>query len=415
VSELPAWVRDPALRPVWQAAHERLERHRLEPSGHVTVRGLDRAARHAVSGLLGRAVTRDVVRIDLTQLDGELLARTGRGLVAVVGQLAGPLTDRAGARSEHERARAAPFEALRAWFAEHPGAVRTWTEAWLAEVRSSGLLSRVGSPETASRALVHAAQIATAVSDEVTAPVARTELAASCTGDAHALDDGSLIGALVLRALARSLDRPAPRTPTERRQLWEAVGVTSDRVSTTVLTLGLRPLGDEPPARRLRLAADDGDPVHLTSWDLDRGALRMPRGRAVLVCENPRVLEAAAAVHGGACAVVCTSGMPGSVAVRLLERLGAEGVALRYHGDFDWPGIAIANRLVATVGCVPWLMTADDYVAGLRADGLPLTGREVTPLWDASLGATMCARGVAVHEEAVLDGLLPVMPSLASE
>lgn len=366
-----------------------------------------------MSGLLARTVTRDVVRIDLRQLDADLLAGTGRGLVVVVDRLAGPLTDRAGARSERERARDAPFEAIRDWFAEHPDAVRPWTDAWLAEVRSSGLLSRVGSPKTAARALVQAAQIASTTLDRGTATVARTELAASRTGDVHALDDGSLTGALLLRALTRALARPAPRTPTERRQLYEDVGVTSDRVSTTVLTLGLRPLGDEPLARRLRLAADSGDPVHLTSWDLDRAQLRMTRDHAVLVCEDPRVLEAAAAVHGGACAVVCTSGMPGSIAIRLLERLSGEGVPMRYHGDFDWPGIAIANRLVATVGCVPWRMTPDDYVAGLRADGLPLTGRETAPVWDAALGVTMLVHGVAVHEEAVLEGLLPLMPTLA--
>lgn len=415
MTELPAWVRDPALASVWQTVRERLERHRLEPSGLVTVRGLDRAGRHAVSGLLGRTVTRDAVRIDLALLDAELLARTGRGLVAVVADLAGPLTDRAGARSERERARSAPFEALRAWFAEQPDAVRPWTERWLAEVRSSGLLGRVDAPETAARALVHAVQIATAVLDEARAPVGRNELAAGHTGDAHALDDGALTGALVLRALAIALERSTPRTPGERRQLWEDVGVRSDRVSTTVLTLGLRPAGDEALARRLRLAADDGDPVHLTSWDLDRARLSLPRTRAVLVCENPRVLEAAATVHGGSCPIVCTSGMPGSVAVRLLVQLLEEGVPLRYHGDFDWPGIAIANRLVASVGCVPWHMTGDDYLTGLRADGLPLSGRKVTPVWDAELGTAMAARGIAVHEEAVLDGLLPLMPGLTPE
>ena len=413
MSELPAWVSEPALLPVWRAVHQRLERNRLEPRGTVTVRGLDRPSRHAVSGLLGRPMTSDVVRIDLAQLDAELRERTGRGAVGVVTRVVGPLTDRARARSERERARALPFDAVRAWLDEYPDGVRESTEPWLTDVRTSGVLTRAASPEAAARALVQAADIARVVTRPSAAPVARTELAARHTGDAHALDDGALCGALVLRALALALERPAPRTAAERRELWHAAGVPSDRVSTTVLTLGLRALGDDPLAQRLRLAAAQGDPVHVTAWDLDHTELRFSAEPAVLVCENPRVLEAAAATHGGECSVICTSGMPGTVAMRLLEHVRACGIELRYHGDFDWPGIAIANRLVSTAGCVPWHMAAADYLVGVRADGPPLTGRPVPPMWDEALGQAMSERSVAVHEEALLERLLPQMLELA--
>jgi uncharacterized protein (TIGR02679 family) len=104
--------------------------------------------------------------------------------------------------------------------------------------------------------------------------------------------------------------------------------------------------------------------------------------------------------------VMCTSGMPSLVTMSLLERLAALGAVLRYHGDFDWPGVAIANRLVATAGCEPWLMTAGDYLSAARPDGLALDGPAVAPSWDAALGEAMVAQGVAVHEEAALDSLL---------
>ncbi len=52
----------------------------------------------------------------------------------------------------------------------------------------------------------------------------------------------------------------------------------ADDVSSTCLTLGLRPVGDGSPARRLRLAADDDAPVHLTGWDLAREPLDVPGG-----------------------------------------------------------------------------------------------------------------------------------------
>jgi hypothetical protein len=47
-------------------------------------------------------------------------------------------------------------------------------------------------------------------------------------------------------------------------------------------------------------------------------------------------------------AVVCTLGRPAVVVTALLEQLSAAGAELRYHGDFDWPGVTIANLLIGS-------------------------------------------------------------------
>ena len=152
----------------------------------------------------------------------------------------------------------------------------------------------------------------------------------------------------------------------------------------------------------MALAADAGDPVHLTAWDLRRVELQArtscwcARTRA---CWRPWRNGTAARV-----AAVCTSGQPALVVLDVLHALA--GARLRYHGDFDWPGIAIANRLVAEVGVVPWRMGADQYLAALHGPRVPLLGTPVEPVWDRELGAAMRHHGVAVHEEAVLDDLL---------
>jgi uncharacterized protein (TIGR02679 family) len=83
--------------------------------------------------------------------------------------------------------------------------------------------------------------------------------------------------------------------------------------------------------------------------------------------------------------------------------------AVRYHGDFDWPGIAIARRIFER-NAQPWRFGHVDYaeaVEHLRADRrLALTGRvEATP-WDRELSPAMAAANVAVHEEAIVDLLL---------
>lgn len=69
----------------------------------------------------------------------------------------------------------------------------------------------------------------------------RTDLASSIGGNSHALDDGTVLGALILRGIAAKLGEEPPASAAGRRLLWEQAGVQSDEVSTTVLTLGLRP------------------------------------------------------------------------------------------------------------------------------------------------------------------------------
>lgn len=109
------------------------------------------------------------------------------------------------------------------------------------------------------------------------------------------------------------------------------------------------------------------------------------------MCENPRVLEAVAQRGVTDVGVVCTSGRRSLVASEILDRLCASGAQLRYHGDFDWPGVAMANQRLVGIGAEPWLMSALEYLAA-PAD-LPLSGADVEPLWDAEPGTAMRTRG----------------------
>jgi uncharacterized protein (TIGR02679 family) len=395
---ISAWLDDPGLRRVWVVLRERLEARGLRAEGRVVLDGLSREERHAVAGLLGRSVTRERVSVDLADLDADLAVRSGvGGLVAVVEHATGaPLRDRPEERARHAAQRDAPIELARTLLTGKP-----WLDAWIQDVRRSGLLARATDATAAVRAAAAAMARLSAPGDP--AGLSRTELAVAAGGHAHALDDGTTAAALVLRALAAQAGEPVPTTTSARRDLWERSGVRIDLVSATCLTLGLRGRAG-PVAARLDLAADAGDPLHLTAWDLRRCTLRVPE--VVLVCENPRVLEAVAE-RGGGWPVVCTSGQPALV---VLDVLGAlQGAELRYHGDFDWAGVAIANRLIAATGVTPWRMSAADYERGLAGATLPLVGASVEAVWDAELGASMRHHGVAVHEEAVLPDLLDPM------
>lgn len=58
----------------------------------------------------------------------------------------------------------------------------------------------------------------------------------------------------------------------------------------------------------------------------------------------------------------------------MLAQLRDAGIRLRYHGDFDWPGLQIGNRVVRRYGADSWRFDHDDYLAAASADGRPLRG-----------------------------------------
>jgi uncharacterized protein (TIGR02679 family) len=153
----------------------------------------------------------------------------------------------------------------------------------------------------------------------------------------------------------------------------------------------------------MRARADLGLVTHLTIHELQRaGDLTRP-GEVIHACENPQVLQRLA-VAGVAYPVACFSGNPAAAGMAFLAR-----ATVNYHGDFDWPGIAIAHRIFDR-GARPWRFGRDDYVEAVERlptdSRLGLSGRvEATP-WDQRLSVAMTAADVAVHEEAIVDLLL---------
>jgi uncharacterized protein (TIGR02679 family) len=397
------------LARLWDVLAERLQRNGLRPQGKVRLDGLDRSERHALAGLLGRPVADDVVTVALADLDRRLRASDlAPGLVAAVERLRGPLVDRPGRRQSRAEATARVWAAGRAALDELGLGGAPWVEPWFDDVRRSGALGRVP-PERAERVLVTAARSAAALPRVGGGPpCGRGDLASLLCGTAHGLDDGTLLGAVVLRAAAAIVATPYPSSASGRRALWREVGVLTDEVSTTALTAGLHTVG------RMSWLDDRSDAAwesHLTLRDLRRLNLDVPAAGMVYVCENPRVLEAAVDA-GSRHAIVCTMGQPAVVVTAVLDRLGAAGAQLRYHGDFDWPGIAIANVLVGTHDCRPWRLRAADYVEALArfaptvAELAPLGPAPTRACWDAELTEEMARARRAVHEELVLDDLL---------
>ncbi|MGW0790247.1 TIGR02679 family protein [Streptomyces sp. NPDC002911] len=406
------WLAGPGLVRLWSAARKRLEGNGVRSTGSLRLTAVSAQERNDLSLLLGKPLTGTAVPVRLDALDERLrTSAAGLGLREVLEELGPPLTDRRTAREENAAQRQHLWSSFAASLDASPLGGQEWTRQWSDVLRRTGVPRGV-MPEAAIRTLQQAVRVLTVLLDpEHAGTRGRGELAAAVTGSAHGLDDGTWLARLVQRGIALAHSTDLPSNAAGRRALWRLVSVTPDEVSSTVLTYGLRPIGEDWRARSLRERADHHAETHLTPRDLLDLRLHLPAGTVVHICENPRVVEAAADA-GCSKALVCTSGSAATVVLTLLDALTFTDCRFAYHGDFDWPGIALANRIIRRYQTLPWRMAADDYerlaAAGQERDApqLPLSGNPVGADWDPGLAPAMSALGVALHEEATLDLLV---------
>jgi uncharacterized protein (TIGR02679 family) len=400
------------LRWLVERVRARLERGR-PLDGPVTLEGASETQRRAAARLLGRPAGRGAsLRVSLPAVEAILRgASVAPDLGTAVQALGGPVTDRAAERSAAEQGWSAVL-AIAEQAARRRPALVPWVE-WL---RGTGLLRRLagGAPERALELI----EQAVAVLDLLPAsgqplPV----VAATGAGDGHLLDPDQPLATLVLRAASLVGGIPPGDGAEWRRTVWASVGVLDGELTNPVLTLKLP--GDPRTAtgRALMIWTDAGQPVHLTARQLlrDPPDLSAVRGCDVFVCENPSVVAEAANRLGTAAApLVCANAHPGAAATVLLRQLGAADARLRYHGDFDWPGITIANGIIARFGARPWRLDALTYRSAAMTGGPRLRGSPVTATWDPALTEAMRELGVKVEEERVLDDLLADLAELSS-
>lgn len=341
------------------------------------------------------------ITVSLAALDAAVSRGAGCGLAELLTVLGGPLRDRpaesaslAAARTELvSLAEASPLHGT-GWFRE-----------WLGELRRDGTLTRLAAQGDAE-GLGQAVRVLEFLADRLpdAAPIALPALAAHITGDTKTLNHGTALATLVLRALALQTEVPRPASATERRELWDRAGVLVDDLASRVLVLNL-PATGEGLGEWLSGAARYGTPFQVTLHQLTAHPIRISCPR-IYVCENPAVLRRACAELGPACPpLVCAEGRPSTAFHRLVGTAVTAGAGLWYHGDFDWPGVAIAADVITRYGAQPWRMAASDY--RLAADsGVSLQGDPVATPWDAELREAMHTIGRAVYEETVGDQLL---------
>lgn len=393
-----------------QRLRRRFERAPVDkPLSQIRVDKLTAGEHAALASLLGRPQRySESLGIDLRSVDLALQqAEIAVSLRDALERLDGPIT--------HLAATRARLQAL--WSSVIEGCSDPGLAGLLAEPAGLGLLKRLAKqhPPTA----VELCRRAQAVLRRLPANgITRSQLAADVLGDAHALDNGQAVATLVLAIRRRPASpghndgSPSTRlvgehdlqqTAERARDIWAAAGVLVNELARPALFLNLPTKGIE--------RGNQGEPSYLSL----RSLLRSPplwdvSDRKVYVCENPNLIAIAADRLGSGCApLVCTDGMPAAAQRTLLRQLVQAGASLHYHGDFDWPGLRIANHMIREHGARPWRLGATDYLTAIRqapSDRPSLRGMQVMASWDEALTTTMAQHRIAIAEEALASELL---------
>lgn len=323
----------PEYRRLLAAARRSLERTGGTLAGRISVPDPDDAERKAIIGITGVHVSAGAKRVTVTlaALDAAVRRGAGCGLAELLAGLGGPLRDRFSENASLTAARAdlvsliqaSPLHATSAWFRD-----------WLGELRRDGTLTRLA---TQAEILQQAVRVLECLAGRVTdaaAPIALPALAAQVTGDTKALNHGTALTTLVLRALALQAGTARPASAAERRELWDRAGVLVDDLASRVLVLNVAAEG-EGLGEWLASAARYGTPFQVTLHQLTTHPIRVSCPR-VYACENPAILRRACAELGPACPpLACTEGRPSTAFHRLVGLAVGVGAELWYHGDFD--------------------------------------------------------------------------------
>jgi len=404
-------VRDPLrLRAVlgtaaWQwwreRAREHLEAGRPLPAV-VTLTQPSAEQRQAANRLFSRPGQQGAVQVAHAQLLALLIdAGIADDLLSCLEELDGPLRNRKDEQTLESLAWAALGEAACARLGE----LSAQSAQRLQHGLERGWVRRLSAqePAVAERLLSEAISVLRILMQQSTTSLAI--LAASGTGDAHALDRDRPLGRLVLRLAGADPDMVGVLA---WRAAWTGLGVETDALSASALVLNLRAHGDSPAARLLNAAADAGEPLRMTARLMQRDPdWQVAADGCVSVCENPSVVAAAATRLGARCRpLICVDGQPASPVLMLLGRLQRGAIPCRYHGDFDWPGIAIARDLMRRFDMSAWRYGSGDLLQARHLPGPPLEGVPLDTPWDPSLSSVLHERGKSLHEEVVMELLL---------
>lgn len=382
---------------------------RPEIAGAIVLREPTPETREAIMSLLGKPPKpTGTLRVSLPELD-EVIRDTGAaaGLIDAITMLLGRPPQHA---AIEKRKQADAWSGLAESIDHSDEATRDFTQT----ICQDGTLRRAarGSLDHGRQLIEHlvACVAELPLADPTPLPIFATRV----LGDAHGLDAGIPLTALLMRAIAQVVVDDPTLADGHPRMVWNAVNVVADELSSTVLVLGLFGTGDGLIDHTLCQHARAGEPCRLTFRQLRLHAplftpptVSKSCDGVVFVCENPSVLAVAADRLGAnSRPLICIEGQPSHAAAGLLGSLQGSGVSLRYHGDYDRSGLQIAAQMQTRFAAQPWRMSASDYEPNITDNAPSFKGEVPETLWDPALAGIIEDRRRVLLEESVIDGLM---------
>jgi hypothetical protein len=221
--------RGPEYQRLFAAARRSLERTGGQLTGRIGVTDPDDGERKAIIGVTGVHQPAGTKRmtVHLAELDAALSRATGLGLAAVLAAFGKPLRNRPAETAVLAATRTALIAAVEASALNESS---PWYRTWLADLSQDGTITRLANTAD-STALAQAVRVLEYLAARpVDAwPVALPALAAHITGDTKALNHGTTLATLIMRALVL---REGVARPASAEQRAGYLSSTSPRTGT---------------------------------------------------------------------------------------------------------------------------------------------------------------------------------------
>ena len=206
----------------------------------------------------------------------------------------------------------------------------------------------------------------------------------------------------ILCSMFPEVEVAAPLTAECREKLLAAAGLIVDDISSDVIAANLEGNGRLP-----EIMGITGLPLTLPLFTIARLGDVSARGGIAYVVENPPVFRLIlsrldALPPAERPTLLCTAGQLSIAARKLLDLLVVRGAIIRYSGDFDPGGLAIARGLIRRYGeavCL-WRMDTDAYARAVSPSTPPADPKRLRALADdfPDLCAAIRDGGVAFQE-----------------
>lgn len=206
--------------------------------------------------------------------------------------------------------------------------------------------------------------------DEIT-EIPLAVLAARVTGNPHYFDRNCAGGNLFVSALCSLTAREYPTTAYDWRELLLQYRILPDEMSNTVITYGMHLETEDGLHPAFEGYCAMREPGILIMPTLRKAKRAYGEGKAIFIVENEMVFSYLVEEFVNTnTTILCTSGQPCTVAIRLAELLCRENIPIYYSGDIDPEGIRIADRLWERFAgkILPWRMGVDDYRKGISRE-----------------------------------------------